>query len=224
MGFSNFTFDPERFLGFALAFILGTTIHEFMHAYSAHLLGDDTAKQQGRVTLNPVAHFDPFGFVMGMLLALGIGFIAWGRPVPVNPGNLKWGRRGMAIVAVAGPLSNLAFAAVLLPVYKLGLGMFPTQVTDVLLYMITLNFLLFCFNLIPIPPLDGFNILVGILPNYWTIVLEPIRRYSLPILLGLVFVLPYAGSNVLRIDLNPVSQVLFPVRILLSWVFQVPLV
>lgn len=217
----DFNFDPERFLGFALAFILGTTIHEFMHAYSAHLLGDDTAKQQGRVTLNPVAHFDPFGFIMGLLLALGLFGIAWGRPVPVNPSNLKWGRRGMAIVAVAGPLSNLAFALVLLPIFKFGTGVLPEQVTNVIFYMILLNFLLFCFNLIPIPPLDGFNILVGVLPNYWTIVLEPIRRYSLPILLGLVFVLPYAGQNVFRIDLNPVQHALTPVIRLLGWIFQI---
>lgn len=221
--FGNFTFDPERFLGFALAFILGTTLHEFMHAYSAHLLGDDTAKQQGRVSLNPVVHFDPFGFIMGLLLALGVGFLAWGRPVPVNPSNLKWGRRGMAIVAVAGPLSNLAFALVLLPIFKFGEGILPSQATNVILYMIALNFLLFCFNLIPIPPLDGFNILVGILPNYWTIVLEPIRRYSLPILLGLVFLVPYAASSVLRIDLSPVQQAITPVYRLLTWIFQVPL-
>jgi Zn-dependent protease len=223
MGFSNFTFDAERFLGFALAFIIGTTIHEFMHAYSAHLLGDDTAKQQGRVTLNPIAHFDPFGFAMGMLLALGIGLIAWGRPVPVNPSNLKWGRRGMAIVAIAGPLSNLAFAAVLLVVYKVGEIFLPTPATNVILYMISLNLLLFCFNLVPIPPLDGFNILVGILPNYWVIVLEPIRRYSLPILMGLVFLLPYAASRLFGFELNPVSNAITPVYQLLVWIFQVPL-
>ncbi|MGA7733619.1 MAG: site-2 protease family protein [Chloroflexia bacterium] len=211
--------DAERFLGFALAFILGTTFHEFMHAYSAHLLGDDTAKEQGRVTLNPIAHFDPLGFFMGILLALGIGFIAWGRPVPVNPSNLKWGRRGMAIVAVAGPLSNLAFAAVLLPVFKFGGGVLPEQATEVIYYMIGLNLLLFCFNLIPIPPLDGFNILVGILPNYWTIVLEPIRRYSLPILIGLVFLVPYAARTLFFIDLNPVGAIISPVIGLLSVIY-----
>lgn len=219
----GFNFDPERFLGFALAFILGTTIHEFMHAYSAHLLGDDTAKQQGRVTLNPVAHFDPFGFVMGLLLALGIGFLAWGRPVPVNPSNLKWGRRGMAIVAVAGPLSNLVFALVLLPILYLGENRLPEQVTSVVFYMVLLNLLLFCFNLIPIPPLDGFNILVGILPNYWTIVLEPVRRYSLPILLGLVFVVPLLGRTI-GVPLDPVSEVLGPVIGLLSRLFMGPFV
>jgi Zn-dependent protease len=214
----NINFDPETFLGFMLAFVIGTTFHEFMHAYSAHRLGDDTAKNQGRVTLNPFAHFDPLGFFMGVLLALGIGFIAWGRPVPVNPSNLRWGRRGMSIVAIAGPLANLAFAAILLPVYKFGGGVLPDQVINVVYYMIQLNFLLFCFNLIPIPPLDGFNILVGILPNYWTIVLEPIRRYSLPILIGLVFVVPLLGRQI-GISINPVTEVLLPVYQLLNRIF-----
>src|SRR5881394_2545734 len=100
--------DPQfitRFVGFMLGFVIGTTFHEFMHAYSALLLGDTTAQQQGRVTLNPAAHFDPLGFFMGVLLALGVPALAWGRPVPVNPYALRYGRRGMAIVAIAGPLT-----------------------------------------------------------------------------------------------------------------------
>src|SRR6266496_3318849 len=113
-------FDPTRFLGLMLGFVLGTTFHEFMHAYSALLLGDTTAQRQGRVTLNPAAHFDPFGFIMGVLLALGVGFLAWGRPVPVNPSAMKFGRRGMAIVAVAGPVTNLVFAGVLVVIMRLG--------------------------------------------------------------------------------------------------------
>ncbi|HVF99904.1 MAG TPA: site-2 protease family protein [Chloroflexia bacterium] len=203
-------FDPVTFFGFMLGFVIGTTFHEFMHAYSAFLLGDDTAARQGRITLNPAAHFDPFGFIMGILLALGIGGIAWGRPVPVNPYALKWGRRGMAIVAVAGPVSNLVFASVLVLFYHGASGMLPLQVSGVIENMILINVLLFCFNLIPIPPLDGFNILVGILPNYWNVVLEPIRRYALPILIGMVFIVPYIG-RALRFDLDPVSEILGPV-------------
>ncbi len=211
----NLQFDPTYFVGFMLGFVIGTTFHEFMHAYSALLLGDTTAQRQGRVTLNPVAHFDPFGFFMGVLLALRIGFLAWGRPVQVNPYALRFGRRGMSIVAVAGPLSNLVFAAALSPLYRFSEGVLPTDVRQILGYMILINIYLFAFNLIPIPPLDGFNMLTGILPNYWNIVLEPLYRYSLPILLALVFFVPYLGSRILGIDLNIIGNVLFPIISLL---------
>lgn len=204
-------FNPIRFFGFMLGFVIGTTFHEFMHAYSAYLLGDDTAQRQGRVTLNPAAHFDPLGFILGILLALGLPLIAWGRPVPVNPYALKGGRRGMAIVAVAGPISNLVFAGVLAPFFFGTLNIIPVEVSLVILGMININVWLFCFNLIPVPPLDGFNILVGILPNYWNVVLEPIRKYSLPILMGVVFLLPYV-SGIIGIPLSPVSEIMVPVR------------
>ncbi|HKP52678.1 MAG TPA: site-2 protease family protein [Chloroflexia bacterium] len=218
--FGSFDFDPIYFTGFLLGFVIGTTFHEFMHAYSALLLGDNTAQREGRVTLNPAAHFDPIGFIMGVLLALGIGFLAWGRPVPVNPYALRFGRRGMAIVAVAGPLSNLAFAGLLTLVYRFGGTALPADVHTVLGYMILINMFLFAFNLIPIPPLDGYNILVGILPNYWTIILEPLRRYSLPILLTMVFFLPYIGQSLARtipgFSLDPVREALIPVITLLQ--------
>ena len=216
-------FDPTYFFGFMLGFVIGTTFHEFMHAYSALLLGDTTAQRQGRVTLNPVAHFDPFGFFMGVLLALGVGFLAWGRPVPVNPSSLRFGRRGMAIVAVAGPISNLVFAGVLAIILKVGDALLPREALQVITYMIVINLFLFAFNLIPIPPLDGFNILVGILPNYWTLVLEPLRRYSLPILMALVFIVPYAG-RIIGIDLNPVGAALTPVINSLMKIFLGPVV
>lgn len=210
----GFNFNPVYFTGFLLGFVIGTTLHEFMHAYSALRLGDNLAASQGRVTLNPAAHFDPFGFIMGVLLALGVPALAWGRPVPVNPYALKYGRRGMAIVAVAGPLSNLALALALLPLYKFGATILPSDVHDVLGFMILINIFLFSFNLIPIPPLDGYNILVGILPNYWVSVLEPLRRYSLPILLIAVFFLPFLGQRI-GMELNPVFKAMEPVTTLL---------
>jgi Zn-dependent protease len=209
--FGGINFNPVMFIGFMLGFVVGTTFHEFMHAYSAYLLGDDTAKREGRITLNPAAHFDPLGFFMCVLLALGVGFLAWGRPVPVNPYALRWGRRGMAIVAVAGPISNLVFAAALAPLWRFGDGILPVEVQLVIGNMILINVLLFAFNLIPIPPLDGFNIMVGILPNPWTLILEPLRRYSIPILLGVVFLVPYLGNS-LGLPLNPVAEVIGPVR------------
>ena len=216
--FGNIHFDPPTFLGLMLGFVIGTTFHEFMHAYSALRLGDTTAQRQGRITLNPAAHFDPFGFGMGVLLALGIGGIAWGRPVPVNPYALRFGRRGMSIVAVAGPLTNLAFAIVLTPIYKLTESALSPDINIVLGNMILINLLLFAFNLIPIPPLDGFNILSGILPNPWTAILEPIYRYSIPILLGFVFFVPYIGRQ-LGFDLNPLGAAIGPVTAILQKLF-----
>ena len=213
--------NPEfviRFIGILLGFVIGTTFHEFMHAYSALRLGDTTAQREGRVTLNPASHFDPLGFFLMVLLAMGIGFLAWGRPVPVNPYALRWGRRGMAIVAVAGPLSNLAFAAALTPLYGFGQRVLPDTVTSVIFYMIYVNILLFSFNLIPIPPLDGFNILVGVLSNRWTMILEPIRTYSLPILLGAVFIVPTLGRSI-GVDLDIIGDILFPVILVLQGLF-----
>ena len=214
-------FDLYRFVGLMLGFVIGTTFHEFMHAYSALRLGDTTAQRQGRVTLNPAAHFDPLGFGMGVLLMLGVGFIAWGRPVPVNPYALRFGRRGMSIVAVAGPISNLVFAAALAPLYKFSEAALSSDVQTVLRNMIYINLLLFAFNLIPIPPLDGFNILSGILPNPWVAIMEPIYRYSIPILLGFVFFVPIIGQQ-LRIPLNPLGEALGPVITLLQMVFLGP--
>lgn len=210
-------FNPTVFVGLMLGFVIGTTFHEFMHAYSALLLGDDLARSQGRVTLNPTAHFDPMGFFMGVLLALGVPALAWGKPVMVNPYALRYGRRGMAIVAIAGPLANIAFAAVLAPIYQFG-TVFSPDARAVIYWMILINLWLFAFNLIPIPPLDGFNILTGILPNAWNIILEPIRRYSLVILLGLVFLVPMAG-RIIGIYLNPLSAAIAPVQQLLQQVF-----
>jgi Zn-dependent protease len=217
MGFLGLNFDPVRFIGFMLGFVIGTTFHEFMHAYSALLLGDDLAQRQGRISLNPARHFDPFGFFMGVMLALGVPALAWGRPVMVNPYALRWGRRGMAIVAIAGPLANLAFALALLPIVKFG-GALPLDVRNIVLGMIGINIALFSFNLIPIPPLDGFNILVGILPNAWNIILEPIRQYSLAILLGMVFFVPYIGT-ILGFQFNLLYEAIGPVQALLYHAF-----
>lgn len=210
----------EMIVGLFLGFVIGTTFHEFMHAYSAHWLGDDTAQREGRITLNPAAHFDPIGFILGVLLIFGVGFIAWGKPVPVNPYALRFGKRGMAIVAIAGPLANIAFAIVLTIVYRFGGSLLPANILQVIFWMIWINLALFSFNLIPIPPLDGFNILVGILPNYWTLILEPLRRYSIPILLVFVLFLPYLGDSLGRaipgFELRPVSEAVIPVISLLA--------
>jgi Zn-dependent protease len=195
--------EPMEIVARAVVFIIAITVHEFMHAWTANALGDPTARQEGRITLNPVAHFDPLGFLFALLLIFGLAPIAWGKPVPVNPYRLRGGRRGMAVVAAAGPLSNLVLAAVgAAPLWAATGERYDAIMLTFISAMILWNVALFAFNLLPIPPLDGFNILVGIVPDYWVPRLEPIRQYAFIILL-LVMFLPIP---LLSWILSPIQQ------------------
>jgi len=185
--------DPRVFVTILLCFIISITVHECSHAWTANRLGDDTARLAGRITLNPIAHFDPLGFLFLVLIALGGGFLGWGKPVPVNYYRLRDGKRGMALVAAAGPLSNLVIATVLALPLRFLPGVFVTLPPTAQLFfrtMIGLNIGLFAFNLIPLPPLDGLKILTGLLPDFWQPVLAPLDRYGFVILFAIVFILP----------------------------------
>ena len=191
----------------AIMLLIGFPVHEFSHALAAYRLGDSTAKHLGRLTLNPIAHFDPLG---GILLAVtfigqtGFGF-GWAKPTPVNPNNLQGGRWGEAIVAAAGPLSNLVLAiAAALPLrYILSNPSLdqqvPTLVVQVLFLFVAINIVLMIFNLFPVPPLDGSKVLFALLPPrlawQWRPVLE---QYGF-LLLILVFFIPPGNSIGLRI-------------------------
>ncbi|MCL5958211.1 MAG: site-2 protease family protein [Chloroflexi bacterium] len=204
----NFNFDPVRFVAIVIAFIVGISVHEFSHALSAYKLGDPTAKQAGRLSLNPLVHFDPLGFLMMLMLSLGIPALAWGKPVPVNPNRLQGGRRGMAVTALAGPASNLVTATVAAGVLRLmdSQGMVaynPGTLVTVVSYVIYLNVLLAVFNLIPIPPLDGFNILMGLVSDFWVQFLAPLQRYGMFILLALVFL---GGGVLFTYIIDPVAS------------------
>lgn len=209
-------FDAQSFVAGLIAFVVAVTIHEFMHAFTAYQLGDPTAARLGRVTLNPVAHFDPFGFLMLIFLLVGGFGLAWGRPVPINPANFRDPKRGMLLTAAAGPLSNLVQAAV----FALPLRLAPTAIdrwppfaVTLLQELIVINLLLAAFNVIPIPPLDGHKILVGLLPDFWYPLLAPLERQGFLLLLVILF-LPMFLPPPLRIDLlgaiiAPVRDVLF---------------
>ncbi|MCS6842973.1 MAG: site-2 protease family protein [Caldilineales bacterium] len=150
----------EEIFAFALALLPAFTLHEFAHAWMAYRLGDPTAKNLGRLTLNPLKHLD----VLGTLMVFVVGF-GWAKPVPVNPYNLRGGRAGMALVAVVGPLSNLALAAVAAALWRaFGLDGGPLVRLFGLVF-VYLNVALFFFNLIPLPPLDGYRVAVGVLPE-----------------------------------------------------------
>lgn len=182
------SFDPNSFLIRLIVAIIAITIHEFAHAITADSLGDSTARSQGRITLNPLAHFDPLGFFMLCLLAAGFFGFAWGRPVPVNPYALRGGRRGMALVAIAGPLSNLMQAAIAVAFLRAVGGTAESGLLVFITAYVQLNLLLAAFNMIPVPPLDGYNVLMGLVSNFWVQRLEPLRQQGPVLLLLLVFV------------------------------------
>lgn len=192
-----FELTPERLLTLLIAggviLLVGFPVHEFSHALVAFRLGDSTARFMGRLTLNPAAHFDPLG---GLMLALSLllgGFaIGWAKPTPVNPVNLAGGRRGEAFVAAAGPVSNLVMAALfaipLRAVIATGLvGEVPGLFLDVLASLVVINVALFLFNLLPIPPLDGYKVLLAFLDPRTAWQIRPYEQYGFLLLLVLLF-------------------------------------
>lgn len=173
--------DPYRMLLMIPAVVLGLTLHEFAHGWAADRLGDRTARYQGRLTLNPLAHIDVIGLIM-----LFFAWFGWAKPVPVNPYNLRGDmRRSLLLVSVAGPAANLVLA--FLGAVALGLGAWQIPVArDIFSEIIRINVVLAVFNLLPIPPLDGSKILAGVLPGrqQWLYTLE---NYGVIILLVLLF-------------------------------------
>ncbi len=186
--------------------IIGLTLHEFSHAMVSYRLGDPTPKEQGRITVNPLKHIDPIGFVA--LIMAGFG---WGIPVQINPNYYKKRRLGEALVAVAGVTMNLiialVFALLLKLLYSSGLAAGSSQpihvITMMLQYGILINIMLMIFNLLPIPPLDGFNFVTQIFKldkySWW----YQFYRLGTFILLGLILL------NVLDIVINPLIYGLF---------------
>ena len=144
--------------------VVSITFHEFMHAWSSNELGDSTAKRMGRLSLNPIVHFDPLGALMIVFTTISGWGIGWGKPVPVSPHNLRGNARiSMGLTSVAGPFSNLALATLAaVPIRLVGASL-PHLVAEFLLVMVFVNVGLALFNLIPLPPLDGFGVVQGVL-------------------------------------------------------------
>ena len=190
--------EPQLFVAFLIAVIIGLTLHEFSHAAVATLQGDQTARSQGRLTLNPVVHLDPLGSIA--LLIAGLG---WARPTPVTPSRLRLRRLGMVLVALAGPAANFAIA--LISVIALRLA-YPTAGTafDVdfsvrLLYtLVAVNVILGVFNLLPIPPLDGSTLLTVLLPPSRQGIVQFLNQYGVFLLLGLLILAPNLLNPIFR--------------------------
>ncbi len=189
---------------FLLGILVGIVIHEAAHAWSAYRLGDDTAYRQGRVTLNPTEHLDPLGSVMVVVAGFG-----WGRPTPVEPSKLRNPLWDSIAVAFAGPASNLLIVAlcaalIRLPLFQEGYPLF------LVVYVTLANGLLFVFNLIPIPPLDGAKVLYPLLPRSMSGFVEFMNQYGPAILIVLVLV------SLLFESISPLGVILALVRPLLN--------
>lgn len=210
--------DPTSFLRLtvlvAISLLVAITVHEFSHALVATGLGDNTAKLLGRLSLNPRKHLDPAGTVM--MLVAGFG---WGKPVPVNQHNLSHGQTGMALVAAAGPLSNLVVAFLLALPIKLGLldwsapalnrvsyvmtGGLPEGLADILGLIIFFNILLAVFNLIPLAPLDGSKVLAGLLPRNQAQAYARVERFGPGLLVGLIMLDYISNLGILWAVIGP---------------------
>ncbi len=190
--------NPLAFFVIFPVLLLSITIHEYAHCLVTDKLGDPTPRAKGRLTLNPLAHLDPIGTLAMLLTSFG-----WGKPAPFDPYNLKEPIRDTALIAAAGPLSNIAIAIVaslLLKTGILGMGFF----TVVLGQVIIINLLLAVFNLIPAGPLDGSKIILAVLPRETAIEFEDfMERYGTFVLILLIF--PWAGGS------SPVSQIVSPI-------------
>lgn len=201
-------------IGFSIvAMLVSSAIHEYAHAVTAHWLGDDTAKAEGRMTLNPIAHIDPIGLFM-----MVFGRIGWSKPVPVNHYNFEKPAMGNAIVAIAGPISNLIMTAICAGILKIiadNVVSTPLTagITLFFIIMVYVNVSLMLFNLIPIPPLDGSNIVDAFLPKKWQEPWMDLGQYA-PILL-LILALPISPAFTIFRDVwyNLLVTVI-------TWVFQ----
>ena len=202
---------------FVFALVTALTFHEFSHALVATVSGDPTAKRLGRLSLNPMAHLDPTGTAMILLAGFG-----WAKPVPVNPANLRTGgRKGMAAVAFAGPLSNVVMATILaipihagvvtsaflgFTVFRGGLDVIPGYVIGSVIFW---NLLIAAFNLIPLAPLDGFRVALGILPRDLATSFARLERHGPAILMGVILIdIMLPGPGILSSVIGPILNLL----------------
>ena len=201
---SSLFLSPLSFVIISISLLIAITIHEFAHAFIADKLGDPTPRLQGRISLNPIKHLDPLGTLM--LLFIGFG---WGKPVPFDPFNLRHQKRDSALIALAGPVSNLILAILLSILLK---SMPTTILASLIAITVKMNINLAIFNLLPIPPLDGAKILYGLLPMEWADEYNDFMQSYGQILL-ILLILPIGGSslaiNLIMPVINLITHLLF---------------
>jgi Zn-dependent protease len=195
--------------------LISMTFHEAMHAFMGHFLGDDTAKAQGRLTLNPLKHIDPFMTILLPLTLAILGAPVFGgaKPVPFNPNNVRYGEWGAALVALVGPLTNLFFAFL-----AFGIGVVSGVITEggmvrqdivgqIIQVAVSVNLGFFIFNMLPIPPLDGSRLLYALAPEGARRVMEQIEKYGIFVIFVIVFVGSSLISTVMIACMNAIISV-----------------
>jgi Zn-dependent protease len=189
--------------------LFSMTLHEAMHAYASYWLGDHTARLQGRLTLNPVKHIDPFLTLLlpVMLAILGAPVFGGAKPVPINPHALRWSEWGMAIVALAGPLTNLLIAFLAFGVWSLVGYPVSGLEAQIIVTTVSVNLGFFVFNMIPIPPLDGSRVLYALAPEFVQKGMEAIERYGIMIVFGLLLIAGDSFSLLIGTVINFIIEV-----------------
>ncbi len=187
-------FDTAIFFGALLAFVIGTTFAKACQALVAYRFGDRLPASEGRLSFRPGRQLDPLGLLLALFLALGIDVVAWGKPLNLNPGTNRLRRLGGTFVALTGPLAYLLLALISGLLFNLLIGISPNNPSvfiRVAYWFTYYNVLLAAFNLVPIPPLDGYNIIKGLLPPHWDLKLSWLETYGSVILLVLALLLPF---------------------------------
>lgn len=201
--FTQLLSSPIAFLYWFLAFGISLSVHEAAHAWMAERLGDPTAKIAGRLTLNPLAHIDPLGTLMLFFFRFG-----WGKPVPVDPYNLRDPRRDAGLISLSGPAANLILAAICSIVFRATYQL--SSVTYLLMPIVELNVVWAVFNLLPIHPLDGGKVLVGFLPYEQAQKVEEILEENQIIFLILI-IFPFFGNSLVNLTIRPIVNLILKI-------------